>query len=365
MKRFGIVLGMVAVLVAGGCSIVAPPVSPSPSGPVGTEVALDERTASITRLVENHARDEDFHGSILVAAGDDVLFTAGYGLADRANVVPNTPSTRFRIASISKQVTATAILMEQQRGSLSVDDPICEHLPPCPSAWGAITIRHLLTHTSGIPEYIDQPDFPGRHLPMTPAQIMGQVADDPLEFPPGSHFSYSNSGYSLLGIILETVSGVTYADYVETEIFGPLGMADSGYEHDGDGLAVGYTLNGVVARDIDMSVPYAAGALFSTVEDLHRWDRAVAGGRLVPATALTDGAVGAPANHSPYTYGFGVFVGESRDHRIVTHTGEIDGFVSYYAAYPDDGFSVVILSNREDWRVLGLADAIEGILLRG
>lgn len=355
--------GLAAALCLGGCT-AASPLGPPASSHQSVSDRSEIVAAQISELATEYARDYGFNGALMVAHGDDVLVSDGFGLADSERQLPNTPSTRFRLGSVSKQITATAILMEQERGTLTIDGLICEFVEPCPTSWAEVRVRHLLIHSSGIPNITDLPGFADMiGAPSTPAETMSFFAGEPLDFAPGDGVSYSSSGYIVLGIILEQASGRSYEQYVQTEIFDPLGMTNSGYEHDGDGLAVGYASEGVPADHIDMSVPYAAGALYSTVEDLHRWDRAVAEGRLLPPTALSDGAQGSPPSElAGFVYGFGVLVGESREHRKVFHDGEINGFMSYFATYPDDDYSVAILTNREDRRYRALAKAIEGVL---
>ena len=228
-----------------------------------------------------------FNGSALVAFGDAVLLDKGYGLADTAKAIANGPTTRFRIASVTKQFTAMAILILESRGKLDVDDKACKYVADCPAAWKAITIRQLLSHSAGIPNFTDLPDYEStKGDPTTVKELFARFKDLPLQFTPGSRFSYSNSNYVVLGSIIERASKVSYEDFVKRNIFDPLEMHDTGYEHPDSGVAVGYKREGVVADTIDMSVPYAAGALYSTVEDLRRWGQALSSEDLVPKTVL-------------------------------------------------------------------------------
>ena len=182
-------------------------------------------------------------------------------MADAASKRANSPETRFRIGSITKQFTAMAVLILESRGLIERSDSICDYIDDCPEAWKDVTIEHLLDHTSGIANFTDEPDFDGLEG-ATPAQTVAGVADIPLRGEPGESFSYTNTGYVLLGMAIEKVSGKSYAAFLQDEIFGPLGMKDSGYE-DGDtpGLATGYSTDFNVADPLDMSVPYAAGGL--------------------------------------------------------------------------------------------------------
>ncbi|MGH2498428.1 MAG: serine hydrolase domain-containing protein, partial [Ktedonobacteraceae bacterium] len=169
-------------------------------------------------------------GSVLVAQ-NGMLFAKGYGLADKDAGIANTPQTRFRIGSLTKQFTAMAILILQERGKLHVTDHLCLYIADCPTDWQPITIAHLLTHTSGIPDYTDLPDFaPTWTQPTTPEELISRFKNLPLEFTPGSRFRYSNSGFILLGYIIERVSGESYATFLQDNIFSPLKMKNSGYD---------------------------------------------------------------------------------------------------------------------------------------
>ena len=189
-------------------------------------------------------------GSVLVAKGGAVLLEKGYGLANVELDVPNTPATKFRLGSITKEFTATAILQLQEQSKLSISDLVCKYVENCPEAWKAITIHHLLTHTSGIPSYTDDPKFRKpdfMRVPMKPLDIVMLSKDKPLEFQPGEKWKYDNTGYVFLGYIVEKVSGESYADYVKKHIFGPLEMDDTGYDDTRailKGRAAGYARGG-------------------------------------------------------------------------------------------------------------------------
>src|SRR5262249_49779389 len=149
--------------------------------------------------------------------------------------IANTPDTKFRLGSITKQFTSMSIMMLEERGKLSVQDPICKYVSPCPDAWAPVTIHHLLTHTSGIPSYTSMPSYmEGMTLPVSHEQMVARFRDKPLEFAPGSKFVYDNSGYYLLGMIIEKVSGISYEQFLQENIFSVVGMKDTGYDHSGD-----------------------------------------------------------------------------------------------------------------------------------
>ena len=302
-----------------------------------------------------------FSGSVLVARGDEVLLSKGYGLADAARGTANGPATRFRIGSVTKQFTGAAILLLQQQGRLTVKDPICRYLPTCPKAWKPITLHHALTHTSGLPNYTDLPDFEkARDRPMTPAQQLELLWDLPLDFTPGSEFRYSNTGYLALGLVIEKVSGMSYEDFMQTAVLKPLGMADTGYDTGDDGVAVGYTTGTTLAFPINMTLPYAAGALYSTAPDLLRWQLSLLAGNVLDASGTK--AMTTPAVETTDVYGFGysygIFVSLDPTHRVLAHEGVIDGFLSWLSHDTSTGITVIVLTNHEDTTRLQHIDEI-------
>jgi CubicO group peptidase (beta-lactamase class C family) len=311
----------------------------------------------------------DFVGAVRVERDGVVLAEAGYGLADEDRAIANTPATRFRIGSNTKQVTAMAILLLQDDGRLTVDDPICMHLAGCPAAWAPITIQHLLDHASGIPDYVNAPDFPA-HIgePATEDQLIARFRDLPLEFTPGSRWSYSNSGYLLLGAIIARTSGQPYADFLRDRIFTPLGMADTAYDDDHPPLgshATGYLSPHVLPVFIAMSELDAAGALASTVGDLARWDRALRAGAIGSAAAraqMMTAHIACPAGGCALAtdvgYGDGWFLADVDGDRYVYHWGRIDGFRSSNGFFPDLDVTVIVLSNLETIDTFGIASRL-------
>jgi CubicO group peptidase (beta-lactamase class C family) len=285
-----------------------------------------------------------------VSRDGDLLFAEGIGMADDANGIPNTPKTRFRLGSVTKQFTAMAVLMLASQGLLKTTDPVCDYVDTCPDGWDVVTIEHLLSHTSGIANFTDQPWFDPMKA-ATPADTVASVADIALEFEPGASFAYSNTGYVLLGMVVERSSGLDYETFLEQRIFEPLGMADSGYEHgDTPGLAVGYASAFEKDDALDMSVPYAAGGLYSTVLDLQRWVDALDADALVDAAAmqrfvtpLADTADGVGTK-----YAYGVTVRVEDGHQVISHGGLINGFTTFLAWYPDDGLTIALLTNRQE-----------------
>ncbi|MCA1617995.1 MAG: serine hydrolase [Acidobacteria bacterium] len=302
------------------------------------------------------AKAENFSGAILVARDGKVLVSKGYGLADVENDVPNTPETRFRLASITKQFTAAAVLLLQERGKLSVQDSVCKYVAPCPEAWQPVTIHHLLSHTGGVPNLTNFNAFPDylrtKRDPTTVEALIGRFRDRPLDFKPGEKWTYSNSGYILLGHVVEKVSGRSYENFLRENIFEPLKMTSTGYDH-ADAIvkrrARGYAPHrdgGVVnASYIDMSIPFAAGGLYSTVGDLFLWDQALYGEKLLKKSSL-DAMFTAVRDD----YGYGYRVNKLFNRRHVTHGGGIEGFSTSINRFPDDRVTVIVLSNNEAGR---------------
>lgn len=318
------------------------PLPPTPTTP-GDASDIDDYLLSLEK-------GNAFTGSVLVARDGEVLLAKGYGLADRDAGLPNTPQTKFRICSVTKQFTAMAILLLQAQGKLNVRDRVCDYLAGCPATWKRISLHHLLTHTSGIPDFVGLGDYEAtKGTPTTPLELISRVKDRPLEFAPGERWSYSNSGYVLLGYVIEVVSGQPYGEFVEQNILEPLAMSGSGYNHNQAVLARGYTGEGEDWRDaddIDASVPYAAGALYSTVEDLYRWDQALYGERLISQELLD--VMFTPFARSPIgDFGYGWIISTEGGRSFVRHGGGGDGFTSLIARYPDGRVTIILLSNRD------------------
>ena len=332
-----------------------PPPSPTP--------AFDGPASTIDKILTVHTERETFIGTVLVARNGEILLSQGYGWADRENQIPNTPQTKYRLGSITKQFTAMAILILQSREQLNVQERICRYLPECPDSWQEITIHHLLTHTSGIPDLTEFSDYKTfKATPTTPEQTIARFKDKPLDFQPGEKCSYSNSGYVLLGTIIEQVSGQSYEMFLQQNIFDPLQMKNTGYDHNDDSLATGYTgvdSNWEKPAYIDMTLPYAAGGLYSTVENLYRWDQALYTEQLVPQESL-DLMFTPHAKMAAFglSYVYGWFVGKMNNHPAVSHGGGIDGFVTEIRRYIDDSITIIILSNRQTTNVPQIADQI-------
>jgi CubicO group peptidase (beta-lactamase class C family) len=318
-----------------------------PAAPIPDD--LDQQIAS---YIEDYGRHFgptfEFHGTILVARDGKVHYAQGFGMADPERKIADTPSSRFRIGMLTEQFTAAAILQLRDAGMLQLDDPVSEHLPGYPNG-RRITIMQLLQHSSGIPNYTDLPNFHEWKLrPHTTEQMIGRFSELPLEFEPGEDFSPTNSGYFLLGAIIEKKSGMSYAEYMQRYVFEPLGMNDTmvGDNYDRPGQARGNVWNAEEQLDppdpIDMSVFGAAGGIVSSVEDLAKWDAALYEGRVLARSSVEQ-----MTEPSRYGYGFGWIVGEDQDQTVVTFPGAIDGFNSAIMRYVADRTLVVVLCNTE------------------
>lgn len=290
---------------------------------------------------------KQFMGTVLVAQDGKVLLDKGYGFANLEWNIPNTPTTKFRLGSITKQFTAASILLLEERGKLKVEDPVKKYMPDAPAAWDKITIFHVLTHTSGIPSFTGFPDFESREAQaMTPEKLVEWFRSEPLEFEPGTKWNYSNSGYVLLGYLIEKISGQSYSDFVQQNIFTPLGMKDSGYDSNSAIImrrAAGYAQGKsgpVNASFVHMSIPFSAGALYSTTEDLLRWEQGLFSGKVLTAASL--GKMTTPYKQD---YAFGLVISANNGHKMIAHDGGIEGFNTSLAYYPDDKLVVAVLAN--------------------
>ncbi len=327
------------------------------------EAALVQRLDSVAG---GYAKNRNFIGTVLVAKGGTIILEKGYGMANLEFEIPNTPSTKFRLGSITKQFTSAAILQLQEQGKLSVNDLACKYIDGCPDAWKTVTIQHLLTHTSGIPSYTGMKDFPTPKFmrqPLTPVEVVMLTKDQPLDFAPGASYKYDNTGYVMLGVIIEKVSGEKYADYLKAHIFSKLDMQDSGYDVTREVLknrASGYSPSPAGLKNaeyLDMSLPHAAGSLYSTVDDLYRWDRSLYTTKILSEASKK--AMWTPAQHD---YGYGWMLAKMQGHKQVGHGGGINGFSTYIARFPEDDAAVIILSNSDSANTGGIAGALAGVL---
>jgi CubicO group peptidase (beta-lactamase class C family) len=305
-------------------------------------------TARMEQVVQSFVSDGSFMGSVLVARGSDVVFSKGYGLANIDSKVSNSPTARFRVASITKQFTAASILLLQERGKLSVEDLVKKHLPNAPASWDTMTISHLLTHTAGFTGL--QTPANQRGAPIESADgttvegFVARLMERPLESKPGETFNYTNSGYFVLGHLIQKISGQRYEQFVQDNIFTPLGMRDTGldsppvverraslYNASPKGL--------VIANTVDRILPNTAAGFYSTTEDLLRWQVGLYGGKVLSPASLQ-------RMTTPFKgdYGFGVYIRTVDGRQAMTHGGGAPAFANL-AYFPDNKVSVVVLGN--------------------
>lgn len=307
-----------------------------------TTAKFDEYLTAITKQGR-------FTGSVLVARDGKVLFSKGYGMANLEFDIPNTPQTKFRLGSVTKQFTAAAILLLQERGKLSVQDPICQYVENCPKTWEPITVHHLLSHTSGIPNFTSFPEYPKTMMmPATMDSLIARFKDKPLDFQPMEKWNYSNSGYILLGHIIEKVSGESFENFLQKNILDPLKMQNTGYDLHRKILknrATGYSQNGnskVNSVYLDMTIPHAAGAMYSTTEDLFLWNEALFDDKLLSAKSRE-----AMMTVVKNDYAYGLGVNKVLNRRMVSHGGGINGFNTFLARFPEEKVTVVVLRNTD------------------
>jgi len=304
----------------------------------------DEETRALDNLVQAWVDDGRFMGSVLVTQNGKVLLDKGYGMADVTTGRPDLSDTIYPIGSLTKQFTAVAILLLQERGRLKVSDPIANYFPDAPASWAHITLFNLLTHTSGLGD--DNNDFPGHWAEdKTPAQLWTAIRNESLKFEPGTQYSYSNAGYAVLGLIIEKVSGQSYGDFLHKNLFNPLGMTDTAYNPSPSwGQARGHLIriDGAIPTPSPyaLSLGFAAAGLVSTTHDMALWQEKLFGGEVLSPASLNQMITPFKAN-----YGFGVAVNSADGHLDISHNGHVTGF--YTSAYYelDDKLSIVVFSN--------------------
>ncbi|MBA3694518.1 MAG: serine hydrolase [Acidobacteria bacterium] len=321
-----------------------------------------DKSAKIDELMKIYQSYGQFNGAALVAENGKVIYKKGLGLANMEWNIPNETDTKFRLGSITKQFTAALILQLVEQGKIKLDGNVSDYLPDYRKDVGdRVTIHHLLTHTSGIPSYTNQPRFfeDVSRNPFVVADFVKKYTSGDLEFEPGSKFSYNNSGYFLLGAIIEKVTGKPYEQVLKENILDPLGMKNTGYDHFDAVLskrASGYnkTPKGYInAPYLDMSIPYAAGSLYSTVEDLYLWDRALYTDKLLSAKSKE---LMFKPNLENYGYGFSITnasVGATKETiPVITHGGGINGFNTTIVRLVGNQHLIVLLDNTSQGRNL-------------
>lgn len=349
--------------------------APATSHTAATPPAAADQLAALDALIQRSMQTRQFPGvAVAVIKNGTPVVVKGYGLADVEKAIPVTEQTVFQLASITKQFTAAAVLLLVEDGRLSLDAKITDVLTGLPATWSAVTVRHLLTHTSGIPSYTDR----FREHRVTDSQafttdgILALVKDAPLEFTPGERFAYCNTGYYLLGLVIEKAAGKPYATFLGERIFTPLGMTSTGYDDYADPRptrAKGYsTANGRTspAPHTHPTQPFAAGALVSTVVDMAKWDAAL-GARTLLKPASYD-AMWTPMrlnDGSPSTYAMGWVMEPYRGRPRQSHGGGITGFSTFISRFPDDRITIVALINQGGGAAGPLVDGIADIYVPG
>jgi len=326
------------------------------------------KAKQIDELLTTYNRYGQFNGAALVSENNKVILKKGYGLANMEWNVPNQADTKFRLGSITKQFTATVILQLVEQGKLKLDGKLSDYLDYRKDTGEKVTIHNLLTHTSGVPNYTALPGFFENvsRNPFTVSDFVKKYASGDLEFEPGSKFNYSNSGYFLLGAIIEKITGKPYEQVLKENVFDPVGMKNTGYDHYDQLIthrASGYvkTPNGYQnAPYLDMSIPYAAGSLYSTVEDLYLWDQALNSEKIL--SAKSKAAMFTP-NLSNYGYGFAIINATLGPNKLsvptIQHNGGINGFNTVIVRLAGDKGLIVLLDNTSQGRFQN--DMVRGI----
>lgn len=318
------------------------------------------------QYVQGFVASNRFQGSVLLARDGKPLFRKSYGLANAEWEIHNTPDTRFRLGSITKQFTAALILQLVEQGKLKLDDSIRVYYPEGPQTWQPVTIHHLLSHQSGIPSYTAIPGFFATMsaTPRTPAEIIQLTRDKPLEFPPGTQYKYDNTGYILLGYVIEKITGQTYQNQLQRAILDPLGLKETGY--DSYIAIIPHRAEGYQNRDgklshapyLDMTLPYAAGSLYSTVDDLSKWDQALYGNQV-----LSEASKQKMWTPNRNNYGYGWIITKRFDATVMEHGGGINGFNTTIIRMPGKNLLSVVLANANTGATSAIATGLLAIAL--
>ncbi len=322
---------------------------------IATQPALAQDADRMTEVIEVEVDTGKFMGAVLVAKDGTPILDRAWGSADLEWDIANTTTTKFRIGSVTKQFTAVSALLLQEQGKLDLDAPITTYLENAPKAWEGIIVRNLIRHTAGVPNVTSLEDF-GRQkfLPTSQDELIAMFRDLPLEFEPGSKFSYSNSGYVLLSRIVENVSEQSLADFYQANLFDPLGMADTGLDNSSKILpnrADGYSPSGdgetvINAEYVNMAIPTGAGAMYSTTGDLLKWQQGLFGGKVLSDASLAEYVT--PAEFEAFfgdKYAHAVLVDATNDNTYYWHGGGIEGFNAWLSYDPDRKITVAVLAN--------------------
>ncbi|GAC1439085.1 MAG: serine hydrolase domain-containing protein [Thermoanaerobaculia bacterium] len=314
-----------------------------------TGCATRSRMTSVDQLFRDYTGDVP-GASVAVLRHGEVVLLQSYGMADREAHAAATPDTHYRLASITKQFTAAAVLTLAGQGKLSLDDSIRRWLPSLPPYAGAITIRQVLTHTSGLVTYEDVMS-PSTTVPLKDADVLRLMETQPAPyFPPGSNYRYSNTGYALLALIVEKASTRRFPDFLRQEIFIPAGMTTTVAHEEGTSIvqhrAYGYSRDGGRWHRTDQSMTSAVlgdGGIYTSVRDFVNWLRVLDGGRFAEGSVPR-----VSTDKAGERYGYGWRISDREGRRVISHTGETIGFHNAVVRFPDEKLSVVVLTNRED-----------------
>ena len=335
-------------------------------------VMAQDKAAKIDELMKIYNSYRQFNGAVLVAENGKVIFKKGYGMANMEWNIPIEPDTKFRLGSITKQFTSMLILQLVQEGKIKLDGKLTDYLPDYRKDTGdRITVHQLLNHTSGIPSYTGLPNF-FQEISRNPygvSDFVKKYASGDLDFEPGSKFSYNNSGYFLLGAIVERITGKPYEQVLKERVFEPLGMKNTGYDHSDTIIAkraAGYEKRPggfINAPYLDMSLPYAAGSLYSTVEDLYLWDQALYTDKLLSAQLKESMYKPGLSN---YAYGWVIrkapLGAQDEQVQIIEHGGGINGFNTVITRMPESKNLIVLLNNTGGTKLGEMSQKIAGIL---
>lgn len=356
--------------VAGKANLtpIHPDVQPAAISEKETQTA-----AQINALFTGLVAQQQFSGSVLIARDGQVLLEQGYGMANWATQVPNQVHTRFFLGSVTKEFTATAILLLQQQGKLRVQNSICAYVVPCPPPWQPVTLHEILTHTSGIPE-LHTEQISGS----SPTAWVASFDNAGLAFTPGSQFAYCSVCYQILAYVVQVVSGQPYQNFVQSAILTPLHLTETGFnanfyyaqKNDAHGYATWQNEAMQLGWDVDpkWSFLFGSGLLYSTVTDLARWDQALATNTLLDQQSR-NAAITSYTNSSLFagsTYGYGWFIAKSpvAGHRLIWHDGVIDGFRTYIGRYIDDNVTIIFLSNLATVDSPTLAQSVQQLIFK-
>ena len=325
------------------------------------------KSTQLSSYIDKYDVKNKFRGTVLVAKNGNILLNKGYGLADYSKKVANQSTTVFETASLTKQFTATAIMMLQESNLLNVKDTLNKYIPDYPNG-SKITLNNLLTQTSGIVDYNPE-SLENNKSAFNPNEIIALFKNKPLEFKTGTEYKYSGSNYILLGYIIQKVSGMTYEEYIDKNIIKPLKLNSTGFLENKDVIknkASGYhvdTKNGKLENVLDTEslFEYSAGGIYSTVGDLYTWQNALFGGKLISLSSVSKMMI---PYFNTYGYGYGLIISKNADgDKLVGHDGSLPGYSTYIEKNMDKQSIIIILSNKDDYNVadmnLGLSKIVD------